>query len=749
MEPSRYSVLIVDRSSSERTYHQASQYPDSEDSTSLSLPFLAACGDGCICESDKQNIDDLVKIFLSIFSEVTTVPSGRKALSFLKERTLGCPPTILLIDIDHTEGVSRDLYARKNSFIVPDSRHSINLQEFTTSRDTLYGLEFLNYVTKEISKGMLEQVIPIVCSWRDSFDIILDCINKGALDYLIKPIRPEVAKTLFLNAHRFAISGNKSPIPQVTMDYRKPAIRRSCSFEQRLEEFFVKDKWLAKALIEYYTPPESTVNIPFTPKLSQASELERRNVLKNKLSEWDFNPHQLNDDELLKCVIIIFDHVMSLDELKEISVSTEQLHQLLFAIRQSYYDTNPYHNFTHAVDVLQAMFLFLCKMGLIPPLFSSKRQSINVNKQRCRPNDLLTPVDAFALLLASIGHDVGHPGVSNTFLVQSQTPLAQVYNDISVLENFHVMTLFNLMQKYGFKIYKNDNGSVYNPKYNEFRKVIVSAILATDMELHNNYVCKIKEETKKFDSLGTKFIADSNLEPSRNTIIGALIKCADISNVARPYHIAASWSNVLLEEFKCQGDLERKLGLPIGPINDRYGKTTQSESQIGFIDFVALPLFKCAGDLIHELKFCVPYLEQNKKQWQERKENQNEDTHSLNHKNSVSYDCRKNSPIAIVPAAKTIQHQPSGTYLRQIPNLPDGTEMDDWYKSNEVLSTTGASDSPLNSRHDTQKNSSWPIFSRNNRSLSNMVYASTYTSTDNVSNQNHVNDNVTICCCIQ
>ncbi|CAG8556355.1 27470_t:CDS:1, partial [Gigaspora margarita] len=69
MEPSRYSVLIVDRSSSERTYHQASQYPDSEDSTSLSLPFLAACGDGCICESDKQNIDDLVKIFLSIFSE--------------------------------------------------------------------------------------------------------------------------------------------------------------------------------------------------------------------------------------------------------------------------------------------------------------------------------------------------------------------------------------------------------------------------------------------------------------------------------------------------------------------------------------------------------------------------------------------------------------------------------------------------------------------------------------------------------
>lgn len=88
------------------------------------------------------------------------------------------------------------------------------------------------------------------------------------------------------------------------------------------------------------------------------------------------------------------------------------------AIRQSYYDSNPYHNFTHAIDVLQAMFYFLCKMNIIPPLFSStKRRSINVNQQRCRPNDLLTVTDAFALLLASVGHDVGHPGVNNAFLV--------------------------------------------------------------------------------------------------------------------------------------------------------------------------------------------------------------------------------------------------------------------------------------------------------------------------------------------
>jgi hypothetical protein len=31
--------------------------------------------------------------------------------------------------------------------------------------------------------------------------------------------------------------------------------------------------------------------------------------------------------------------------------------------------------------------------------------------------DIIRPCDIFALLMASIGHDVGHPGVNNMFLV--------------------------------------------------------------------------------------------------------------------------------------------------------------------------------------------------------------------------------------------------------------------------------------------------------------------------------------------
>jgi hypothetical protein len=68
MEPSRCSVLVVDRSCTEHTY-QPSQTSNSVNSRS-SNPFLANSGDRCTCEANNnQDIDDLIKIFLNIFAE--------------------------------------------------------------------------------------------------------------------------------------------------------------------------------------------------------------------------------------------------------------------------------------------------------------------------------------------------------------------------------------------------------------------------------------------------------------------------------------------------------------------------------------------------------------------------------------------------------------------------------------------------------------------------------------------------------
>merc|ERR1719237_341881 len=51
-----------------------------------------------------------------------------------------------------------------------------------------------------------------------------------------------------------------------------------------------------------------------------------------------------------------------------------------------------------------------------------------------------------AMLVAGLGHDVGHPGRNNGFLSQTRHALAVTYNERSILENFHAATLTRIVE---------------------------------------------------------------------------------------------------------------------------------------------------------------------------------------------------------------------------------------------------------------------------------------------------------------
>lgn len=55
---------------------------------------------------------------------------------------------------------------------------------------------------------------------------------------------------------------------------------------------------------------------------------------------------------------------------------------------------------------------------------------------------------------------------------------------------------------------------------------------------------------------------------------------------------------MLVEEFTCQGDLERQLGMAVQPMNDR-DKLVLEDMQIGFIKFVASSLFEGVASIAH------------------------------------------------------------------------------------------------------------------------------------------------------
>jgi 3',5'-cyclic-nucleotide phosphodiesterase len=135
---------------------------------------------------------------------------------------------------------------------------------------------------------------------------------------------------------------------------------------------------------------------------------------------------------------------------------------------------------------------------------------------------LIRPFDALTLLITAIGHDVGHPGVNNAFLITLNAPLAQLYNDQSVLESFHCAAYSQILRRHWPAAFQGV----------EMRKLMISSILATDMGLHFDYMKRLGHlQEKLHENGGTDGWNGRLLEEQRTLACSLLIKCADISNV--------------------------------------------------------------------------------------------------------------------------------------------------------------------------------------------------------------------------
>ena len=170
--------------------------------------------------------------------------------------------------------------------------------------------------------------------------------------------------------------------------------------------------------------------------------------------------------------------------------------------------------------MLQAVFTFLVHIGALPPYPNG---STTLNGKKSPIATLIKPFDALTLLISAIGHDVGHPGVNNAFLVALNAPLAQLYNDRSVLESFHCAAFSQILRRFWPSAFQDV----------KMRKLMINSILATDMGLHFKYMSdlgnlqeKLAHNNNTLDGWNMKI-----LEEYRDLACGLLIKCADISNV--------------------------------------------------------------------------------------------------------------------------------------------------------------------------------------------------------------------------
>lgn len=246
--------------------------------------------------------------------------------------------------------------------------------------------------------------------------------------------------------------------------------------------------------------------------------------------------------------------------IERLRLPAEKLSSFLLCVEE-HYNSNPYHNSIHAADVTQCLGSFIALDDW---------------------NQQLTDLELLALLLAAIVHDIGHPGVTNDFQVKTKSEAALLYNDISVNENGHCATAFQLLKK-------PENNIFINMKDEDFRfvrRTIVEIVLATDMACHSDLV-------KEFTALATVWGADlAKWEGEcRLTALKFVLHACDLSNPARPQSISVQWADRILNEFWAQGDRERTLGLPVSPLCD---KTTCNvpKCQKAFLEHIVTPVYE-------------------------------------------------------------------------------------------------------------------------------------------------------------
>ena len=274
----------------------------------------------------------------------------------------------------------------------------------------------------------------------------------------------------------------------------------------------------------------------------------------------------------------------------KLGVDGDQLAAWLGAVEEHYH-TNPYHNATHVADVTQTTHYILTTGGL---------------------STWLTPLQQYALLLAAVAHDVGHPGVNNGYLVNTAHPLAVTYNDSSPLENMHAALAFALAAVPGH----NPLAGLSAEDAKAVRADMIHCILGTDNATHFGNLASLKEAlaASESDEEGHLIGAQPRL------VMQQVLHAADVSNPAKPWGVYMGFTERLVYEYYALGDLESAADLPVTPMLNRHKPIPMPQFQLGFLNAIVLPLFSAVA-AVPGLTMQEPLqqLKDNIAEWERRK----------------------------------------------------------------------------------------------------------------------------------
>ncbi|KAJ6446346.1 high affinity cAMP phosphodiesterase [Purpureocillium lavendulum] len=575
----------------------------------------------------RQTVQPLLDSFGDVHVCATAEACLAKLFKLQDDSLLDMTPTLVLLDTPHDQQIRNSRTVSHSSVNGPDSPPPAGTAEIHRPDEELYGLTLLQKIITEAHlRSMSKLVVPVpVISYPNSVvsatgeqmtdgaveiaaaadpgnlafhrELIRKCLDLGAVDVIVSPLSSKCVTSLEICAYKAHRDAAREQ--QVQMEIAKGRKRSWVGVNEQKPYAYLREA-MVSGLMNGICRLDDENQITGVHIAVSAS---RQANIADAVGEWHFCAHSYSDDELVVAALVMFKHALTVPELERWRIPTDQLISFLVACRAAYNSFVPYHNFRHVVDVLQATFNFLVHIGALPAYSAAHKSSPASNKSPVAA--LLSPFEALTLLITAIGHDVGHPGVNNGFLSTLNAPLAQLYNDRSVLESFHCAAYSQILRRYWPAAFEDRT----------MRNLMISSILATDMGLHFDYMKKLGDVQGKLNhSNSTEGWNGRQLEDTKALACSLLIKCADISNVARKHSTALKWMHILAEEFSRQASMEDELqiksSLMAAPKKDMLSLIT---AQLGFMNMFAIPLFQGVADIMPAMRYTVEELETNQR----------------------------------------------------------------------------------------------------------------------------------------
>jgi cAMP-specific phosphodiesterase 4/calcium/calmodulin-dependent 3',5'-cyclic nucleotide phosphodiesterase len=342
--------------------------------------------------------------------------------------------------------------------------------------------------------------------------------------------------------------------------------------------------------------------VPFSCPIEPALDTKELCLLKPILtaasSDWEIDVLSLaeltNNRPLSTLSMHLFEHHGLISAFQ---LDRSKLVRFLMAIEHGYPEKNQYHNRAHAASVVHFFHSILSHGGVA--------QAAAIAAGANCEQDHKSKFIILAGLLAAVVHDYEHEGVNNDFLVKTSNKKAILYNDRSPNENHHVAAAWHVLQHPECNFLENMGVS----DHRQLRRLVVEMVLGTDMAAHGNTLKSFKQcmEEKRRSAKASSSNDCLVLTSESDAILTLQLasKCADLGHLSLNWTSHLRWVRLLEEEFFAQGDREKVLaGLEVSFLMDRK-KPGASDTQVGFFDFVVLPLFR---EFSSEFPGAVPML---------------------------------------------------------------------------------------------------------------------------------------------